>query len=45
MSKILAWMTELESIKWWIALPVAMLSMNRQIDSTTGKNPYEVVFK
>jgi len=38
-------MTEMESIEWWLALPEAMLSMNRQDHSTTGKSPYEVVFK
>jgi len=44
-SKILAWMTEMESIEWWVALLEAMLSMNRQVHSTTGKSPCEVVFK
>jgi len=37
--KILVWMTEMESIEWWLALPEAMLSMNRQVHSTTGKSP------
>jgi len=41
--KILPWRTEMESIEWWLALPEAMLSMNRQVHSTTGKSPYEVV--
>jgi len=44
-TKILAWMTEMQSTEWWLALPDAMLSMNRQVHSTTGKSPYEVVFK
>jgi transposase InsO family protein len=44
-TKILAWMTEMQSTEWWLALPEAMLSMNRQVHSTTGKSPYEVVFK
>jgi hypothetical protein len=38
-------MTEMQSTEWWLALPEAMLSMNRQVHSTTGKSPYEVVFK
>ena len=44
-SKILAWMTEMVSTEWWLALPEALLSMNRQVHSTTGKSPYEIVFK
>jgi hypothetical protein len=44
-SKILAWMTEMQSTEWWLALPEAILSMNRQVHSTTGKSPYEIVFK
>ena len=44
-SKILAWMTEMESTEWWLALPEAMLSMNRQVHSTTAKSPYEILFK
>ena len=38
-SKLLAWMTEMESTEWWLALPEAMLSMNRQVHSTTAKSP------
>jgi len=38
-SKILAWMTEMVSTEWWLALPEALLSMNRQVHSTTGKSP------
>ena len=44
-SIILAWMTEMVSTEWWLALPEALLSMNRQVHSTTGKSPYEIVFK
>jgi hypothetical protein len=38
-------MTEMVSTEWWLALPAALLSMNRQVHSTTGKSPYEIVFK
>jgi hypothetical protein len=38
-------MTEMESTEWWLALPEAMLSMNRQVHSTTGQSPYEILFK
>jgi len=44
-SKILAWMTEMKSIEWWLALPEAMLSMNWHVQSTTGQSPYKAVFK
>jgi len=44
-SNILTWMTEMQSTEWWLALPEAMLSMNRQVHSTTGKSPYEILFK
>jgi hypothetical protein len=38
-------MTEMVSTEWWLALPEALLAMNRQVHSTTGKSPYEIVFK
>jgi len=44
-SKILASMTEMQSTEWWLALPEAMLSMNRQVHSITVKIPYEILFK
>jgi len=44
-SKILAWMAEIESTEWWLALPEAMLSINRQVHSTTGRSQYEILFK
>jgi len=44
-SKILTWMTEMESTEWCLALPEAMLSMNRQVHSTTGKSAYEILFR
>ena len=31
--KILAWMTIMESIEWWLALPESMLTMNQQVHS------------
>jgi len=37
--KILAWVTEIESMELRLALPEAMLSMSRQVHSTTGKSP------
>jgi len=42
--KILAWMTDMVSTEWWLELPEPLLSMNRQVHSTTGKSPYEIVF-
>jgi hypothetical protein len=40
-SKIIAWMTEMESTEQWLALLEAMLPVNRQVHSTTGNSPYE----
>ena len=44
-TQLLAWMTDMESIEWWLALPEEMISMNRQVHSTTTKSPYEIIFK
>ena len=44
-SKILAWITEMESAEWWLIIPEEILSMNRQIHSATRKSPYVIVFK
>jgi len=44
-TKILAWMTGMQSTQWCLTLPEAMLCMNRQGHSTTRKSPYEILFK
>jgi len=33
------------STERWLVLPEALLSMNQQVHLTTGKSPYEIVFK
>ena len=43
--KIRCWMNDNQSRFWWLAIPECIMAMNRQVHGTTGRSPYEIVFK